>query len=155
MSEIQAETYKAIVFRLNEHEYSIPVQHAKSIEKIKQITRVPNVPPYIKGVINLRGSIIPMLDLKARLGIGTAEFSDHTRAIICQVGSIEAGLIVDSANDVVDIPCEPGEMQAAAGEEVHEDYVAGVVKLGDRLLILVDIEQVLSHEAAGETANGL
>jgi len=110
------------------------------------ITRVPQTADFVKGVINLRGVIIPVIDLRVRFGLKEIEHSDSTRIIIFYLDDIEVGLIVDVANDVVDIPENIIEPPPEVVGTVHVDYIEGVAKLKDRLLILLDLQKVLTTD---------
>ncbi|WP_174881319.1 chemotaxis protein CheW, partial [Metabacillus niabensis] len=98
MSEILSGDLKVIVFQLQEEEYGIPVQQVQSIEKVEHITRVPRTAPYIKGVINLRGVVTPVIDLRKRFGLEEIENSESSRMIIVSKDDIDVGFIVDAAN---------------------------------------------------------
>ncbi|WP_339063290.1 chemotaxis protein CheW [Tepidibacillus marianensis] len=137
---------KVIVFRLDTEDYGVDVQQVKSIERMEHITRVPNTPPFVKGVINLRGVIIPILDLRSRLGIADKEYDDSTRIIIVNVEEMEVGLIVDAANDVIDIPVSAIEPPPKVVGGVEAVYIRGVAKLASRLLILLNLDKVLNTE---------
>jgi purine-binding chemotaxis protein CheW len=134
---------KIIVFQLNEKEYAIPVEQVRSIEKIQQITRVPGTHSFIKGVINLRGVVTPIVDLRIRFGLDQIDYHDHTRIIIAVLEDIEVGLIVDAANDVMDIKGDSIEPPPEIVSGTEAEYIKGVVKIGKRLLILLDLEKVL------------
>lgn len=97
---------KVIVFQLKDEEFAVSVQQIGSIERIQTITRVPNTAHFVKGVINLRGVVTPIIDLRSRLGIEEAEYTESTRIIIVNLEDMEVGLIVDAANDVIDISTE-------------------------------------------------
>lgn len=143
MTETIVEEYKIIVFQLSEKEYAIPVEQVRSIEKVQHITRIPGVAPYIKGVINLRGVVTPIVDLRTRFDIGEEIYTESTRVIIAALDQLEVGLIVDAANDVLDIQrnsIEPTP-EIVGGKETA--YINGVVKIGRRLLILLDLQKVL------------
>lgn len=98
-----AEDIKVIVFKLGAEEYGIEVEKVQTIERMMPITRVPKTYSFIKGVINLRGVVIPVIDLRGRFGIEEADHTDQTRIIIVNVNAMEVGFIVDSANDVIDL----------------------------------------------------
>lgn len=136
---------KIIVFQLKEKEYAIPVEQVRSIEKIQHITRVPGTASYIKGVINLRGVVTPIIDLRIRFGLDQIDYQDHTRIIIAVLDDIEVGLIVDAANDVMDIKEDAIEPPPEIVSGTEADYINGVVKIGRRLLILLDLEKVLNE----------
>ncbi len=137
---------KLIVFELQKEEYAIPVQQVRSIEKLLPITRVPNVPPHIKGVINLRGVITPIVDLRARFDIEEKRKTDASRIIITVVDEHEVGFIVDAANDVVDITEDQIEPAPEVVGSVENKYVQGVVKIDKRLFVCLDLNEILQLE---------
>lgn len=139
-------TRKMIVFQLDNEEYAVSVQQVGLIERITPITRVPQTVDFVKGVINLRGVVTPIIDLRIRFGLSEAGFTDHSRIIIVNMDDKEVGLIVDAANDVVDIPEETIEPAPEVIGTVDIDYIEGVAKLEERLIILLDLEKVLSAE---------
>ncbi|CCQ97926.1 purine-binding chemotaxis protein [[Clostridium] ultunense Esp] len=134
---------KAIVFRLQNEEYGVDVQQVRSIERLEHITRVPNAPDFVKGVINLRGVVTPVIDLRKRFGLPLTPYTDQTRIIIVRIDEIEVGLIVDAANDVIDIPEEMIEAPPEIVGGIGAEYLRGVAKIGTRLLILLNLEKVL------------
>lgn len=135
---------KLIVFELENEEYAISVKSVGSIERILPITRVPSTPKFVKGVINLRGVVTPVIDLKQRLKNKDTDFTEQTRIIIVHIGEITVGLIVDAANDVIDIHEDQIEPPPEAVGTVAVDYINGVVKMNKRLFILLDLEKVLT-----------
>jgi len=137
---------KVIVFRLKDEEYGVEVHQVKSIEKLEHITRVPRTPKFVKGVINLRGVVTPIIDLRNRFSLEDSEYSEATRIIIVAVGELEVGLIVDAANDVIDIPVNAIEPPPEVVGGVEAAYLRGVAKLDRRLLILLNLDKVLSNE---------
>jgi purine-binding chemotaxis protein CheW len=146
MSEMAtaASDIKVIVFQLMEKEYAIPVSQVHSIEKVEHITRVPKAAPFVKGVINLRGVVTPVIDLRSRFSLPQEAHSEETRVIIAGVNDMEVGLVVDAANDVLDIPAEAIESQPEVVGSVEADYISGVAKLEKRLLVLLNLEEVLN-----------
>ncbi|PMC38684.1 chemotaxis protein CheW [Bacillus sp. UMB0899] len=134
---------KVIVFQLQDEEYGIPVQQVRSIEKVQHITRVPRTAPYIKGVINLRGVVTPIIDLRKRFGMQELEDTESTRMIIVSKEDIEVGFIVDSANDVIDIHSDIIEPAPEVVGSVEVEYIQGVAKLEKRLIVMIDLEEVL------------
>ncbi|WP_338469830.1 chemotaxis protein CheW [Niallia sp. XMNu-256] len=134
---------KLIVFQLSGKEYGISVRLVRGVEKVQRITRVPGTVSFVKGVINLRGVVTPIIDLRKRFGLEEALYSDTTRVIIVATDNVEVGLVVDGANDVIDInenDIEPSpEMVGVEADE----FVKGVVKVSGRLLILLDLVKVL------------
>ncbi|MCM3224904.1 chemotaxis protein CheW [Terribacillus saccharophilus] len=147
MAEEIVQDVKVIVFQLKNEEYAVPVTQVGSIEKMEHITRVPNTESFIKGVINMRGVVTPIVDLRSRLGLEETPVDENTRIIIVDLDDTSMGLIVDAANDVVDIPVDKIEEAPQVIGAINVDYIDGVVKLEDRLVILLDLRKVLKfHE---------
>ena len=140
----EQEFMKVIVFQLADKEYAIPVSYVSGIEKLMHITRVPKTPRYVKGVINLRGVVTPIIDLRDRFGIVSTVNEETTRIIIIQLEDMEVGFVVDSANDVLDIQASTIEPQPEVVGSLEEEYISGVAKLDKRLLILLHLEKVLN-----------
>lgn len=146
MSEDTLTDLKVIVFQLKDEEYGIPVQQVQSIERMMHITRVPKVAKFVKGVMNLRGVVTPIIDLRKRFGIDEVQYTESTRIIIAGVNDMEVGLIVDAANDVIDIPEGAIEPPPQVVGSVEVEYLNGVAKLDRRLLILLNLDKVLNSE---------
>ncbi|AZV42295.1 chemotaxis protein CheW [Peribacillus asahii] len=142
---------KIIVFQIKDKEYALPVERVRGIEKLLHITRVPKTLPFIKGVINLRGVITPIIDLRIRFGFDEVVYNESTRIIIVVIEGMEVGLIVDSANDVMDIPVASIEPQPEVVGHRIDEYISGVAKIDKRLLILVNLEKTLSLDALQES----
>lgn len=138
------EVMKAIVFQLGDKEYALPVEQVQGIEKMMHITRVPRTAYYVKGVINLRGVVTPIIDLRDRFGVVSDVDSENTRIIIISEEDMEVGFIVDAANDVMDIAKETIEPQPEVVGSLEEEFISGVANIGNRLLILLNLEKVLS-----------
>lgn len=144
MSKISAPSVlKVIAFQLGDNEYALPIHQVQSIERLMPITRVPKTVPFIKGVINLRGVVTPIIDLRTRFGLPEKEFDDGTRIIVATLNEMEVGFIVDGANDVLDISEEIIEPQPEMVGEIEAEYITGVAKWEKRLLILLSLEKIL------------
>jgi purine-binding chemotaxis protein CheW len=143
MSETSAPTaVKVIAFQLVDKEYALPVNQVYSIEKLMHITRVPGTVPFVKGVINLRGVVTPIIDLRNRFGSSDEKYDDTTRIIIAALDDMEVGLIVDGANDVLDIPLDAIEPQPEVVGSMGDEYITGVAKLEKRLLIMLSLKKI-------------
>ncbi|MGG3451313.1 MULTISPECIES: chemotaxis protein CheW [Bacillaceae] len=143
MSETSAPSaVKVIAFQLVDKEYALPVHQVYSIEKLMHITRVPGTVPFVKGVINLRGVVTPIIDLRSRFGLVDEKYDDTTRIIIAALDDMEVGLIVDGANDVLDIPLDAIEPQPEVVGSMGDEYITGVAKLEKRLLIMLSLEKI-------------
>ncbi|MBX6394189.1 MAG: chemotaxis protein CheW [Alicyclobacillaceae bacterium] len=141
---------KVIVFRLGSEEYGVEVYQVLSIERMQKITRVPRTPAFVKGVINLRGVVTPVIDLRARFGLPEVEYTEETRIVVVSVNDMEVGLIVDAANDVIDVPLNRIDPPPAVVGGVKADYLRGVAKLDNRLLVLLNLDRVLNAQEVAQ-----
>lgn len=132
-----------VVFKLGREEYGVSILQVQEIKRMTDITRVPYTPQYIKGVINLRGSVLPVLDLRKRLNLSATEDTDDTRIIIVKVEDITVGMIVDSVSEVTAITQENIEQPNAVVGGVATNYLSGVGKQDDRLLILLNLDAII------------
>lgn len=144
------ETMKVIVFSLSGQRFGANIQQVISIEKMKEITKVPGTSSFIKGIFSFHGETVPVLDLKERLQMEQTAQTDSNRIIVVNIDNIQVGLIVDAATDVIDIEMEIIEDAKAMGGVIHKDYIKGVAKLANELLILLDLGQVLALEEKEE-----
>jgi purine-binding chemotaxis protein CheW len=138
-------------FFLAREEYGVDVRQVQEIRRVTEITGVPRAPEFIRGVINLRGRILPVLDLKRKLGLGEVESGRATRIVVVRLKERLLGLLVDGASQVLKVAVSRIEPPPEEVVEKGGDYIRGVAKLDDRLIILVDLERLLAHElrAAG------
>jgi purine-binding chemotaxis protein CheW len=139
------EEIKVIVFALGSEEYGVEVEKVRTIERMQPITRVPKTLSFIRGVINLRGIVIPIIDLRERFGMPQKEYSENTRIIIVAANDLEVGLIVDSANDVIDVDSDAINDPPEIVGGIKAKYLRGVAKVSEsRLLVLLNLSEVLS-----------
>jgi purine-binding chemotaxis protein CheW len=135
------EILKIVAFNLGEEEYGLDINYVQSIERIHHITRVPNAPIYVKGVINLRGNVIPVIDLRSMLDLGQAHYNENTRVIITKYEEIELGLIVTQTSDVFDVTPEAIETSSSG---FGSDYFDGIAKIEGRLIILLKLAELIN-----------
>lgn len=148
-------TQKMVVFQLAAEEYCLDVQYVKSIERMLPITRVPRVAPFVKGVINLRGVVTPVIDLRLRLDLPVSDYTDKTRIIMVSLDDMEVGLIVDGAHDVVDTDPDAIEPPPEVVGNTVKDYIEGVYQLDQRLLTILNLAKVLDRKALDVQAVGV
>lgn len=130
-----------VIFQLHDQQYALPIQETQEIIRMTAITRVPNTRHYVEGIINLRGSIVPVINLNKRLGLPVNEYNEATRIIVVEHGGQKVGMIVDNVLEVGRFTEDEMEPPAVAGDNV--DYLKGVVKKGDRLWLLLNLSKVL------------
>ena len=132
-----------VVFKLDKEEYAVSILQVQEIKRMTEITRVPHAPEYIKGVINLRGSVLPVIDLKKRLNLTLADYNDSTRIIIVKVDELSVGIIVDAVSEVLTISKKNIEPAQTVVGGVSTAYLSGVGKLDNRLIILLNLEALI------------
>ena len=141
---------KYLTFTLAEEEYGIGILKIKEIIGMMPITSVPQTPAFVKGVINLRGKVIPVIDLRLRFGMGKIDYTERTCIIVveidAQTGTVLIGIVVDSVSDVLNIKGEDIEDTPTFGTSLNTDYILGMAKIGGNVKILLNIDRVLSTQ---------
>ncbi len=139
---------KYLTFTLADEEYGIGILKVKEIIGMLPVTAVPKTPEFVKGVINLRGKVIPVIDLRLRFAIEARTYSDRTCIIVVEVegqsGQVLIGIVVDAVSEVLNIASEEIELAPAFGTRLNTDYILGMAKIDGRVKILLDIDRVLS-----------
>ncbi len=130
-----------VIFQLNDQKYALPIQETQEIIRMSNITKVPNTKHYVEGIINLRGSIVPVINLNKRLNLQVSDYSEDTRIIVVEYGGQKVGMIVDVVLEVGRFNEEEVEPPSVAGDNV--DYLRGVVKKKDQLWLLLNLAQVI------------
>lgn len=136
---------KYLTFKLANEEYGVEILKVREINGLIDITAVPQMPHYMKGVINLRGKVVPVIDLRLKFGIEEVEHTDQTCIIVVDVGR-EVGIIVDTVSEVLDIINDNIEPPPTLNSSVDTSFILGMGKVGDAVKILLDIDQVLTTE---------
>ena len=137
---------KFLTFVLGDEEYGIEILKVREIMGIMEITPVPQTPDYMKGVINLRGNVIPIIDLRLKFAMPEVEHTKETCIIVAEVGATQVGVIVDSVSEVTDIKGEDIEEAPSFGQGVDTNFIMGLGKTKKKIIILLDIERVLTTE---------
>ncbi len=141
-----AQEGKYLTFALGNEEYGLEILKVREIIGLMDITAVPQVPNYIKGVINLRGKVIPVTDLRLKFGMNAIDYTKETCVIVLNVGDILIGIIVDRVCEVLDVMQKDIEPPPSFGTKVHTDFIIGIGKVGERVKILLDINKVLTED---------
>lgn len=144
---------KYLTFTLADEEYGIGILKIKEIIGMMPITTVPQTPEFVKGVINLRGKVIPVMDLRLRFGMEPIDYNERTCIIVVEIegaaGTIQIGLVVDTVSEVLNINGEDIEKAPTFGAKLNTDYILGMAKMEGGVKILLDIDQVVSEEDIG------
>jgi purine-binding chemotaxis protein CheW len=138
-----------LTFRLGAEEYGIDILRVQEIRSYEQPTRIANAPAFIKGVVNLRGVIVPIVDLRLKLACETAEYNDFTVVIVLNVRGRVVGAVVDSVSDVIELSKDHVKPAPEMNASVDTSFITGIGSLGDRMLILMDIERLMSSADMG------
>lgn len=134
---------KYVVFKLENEFYGIDIESVQGIEKVQDFTKVPNSKDYIKGVINLRGEVVPIIELRKRFGLVEKEIDENSRIIVVFLNDIQVGILVDSSSEVIEFSPEDIDIAPTSIENSHEDFVKAIGKKDDRLIILLSTEKIL------------
>jgi purine-binding chemotaxis protein CheW len=149
-----AGTMQLVSFHLAEEEYGIEITKVQEIILIGEITRMPQTPDYIKGLINLRSTVIPIVDLRLRFGMPPQEATDETRIMVVNVAGKTIGIVVDGVSKVLRISDEQIAPPPPTVAGLGKDYLTGLVKLDSRLLIMLDIDKILTEEETSQLSTG-
>ena len=144
-----------VSFQLANEHYGINILNVQEIILVSKITSIPEVPSYVEGLINLRGKVIPVIDLRRRFGMSAGDYDENTRIIVTNTSERTIGLVVDAVHEVLRLDGNQIEPLPAGLTNVNASYITGVVKLEDRILILLDTEVVISDETQTRLAQAV
>ncbi|HUI06931.1 MAG TPA: chemotaxis protein CheW [Verrucomicrobiae bacterium] len=149
-SDLAHRAGKYLTFKLGAEDFGLEILKVQEIIKVMEITKVPRTPEFVRGVINLRGKVIPVVDLRLRFGMEAMATTDKTCVIVVQVRrenlTVTMGTIVDEVSEVLDINGEQIEPSPEFGEMVNTDFILGMGKVGKRVVMLLDVDKVLSSQ---------
>ena len=139
------ELLQLVSFKIGEEEFGVDILKVQEINRMLDVTRVPNAPEFVDGVINLRGKVIPIINLRRRFGMERIEKNKNTRIVVVELTGKVVGFVVDAVNEVLRIPRSVTEPPPSLAGSVKAEYITAVGKLEDRLLILLDLEKILTE----------
>jgi purine-binding chemotaxis protein CheW len=150
---------QVLTFSLNEETYGVDILRVQEIRGWSAVNRIPQTPPHVLGVLNLRGSIVPIIDLRVRFGLASAEFTPLTVIIVLSIktakGLSEFGLVVDSVSDVVDIRSEDVKETPNLGGKMNADFIESLATVANRMVILLDVDALIGRDAAIDATQAL
>ncbi len=152
-----SDVLQLVTFRLGNEEFSVDILKVQEIIRDMELTRVPRAPDFVEGVINLRGKVIPVIDLRKRFDFEAGEKTSETRIIVIDVNERTVGLRVDGVSEVLRLPADTVEPAPALVSGSGSDYISGVGKVDNRLIILLDVGKLLSEserDALGDVLSG-
>ena len=136
---------QVVIFKLANEDYGLPISKVQEINRLVEVTKLPHTPEFMEGIINLRGRIIPVLDLRKRFGFISQEYKDETRIIVTEVSNQTVGLIVDAVHEVVTLQGDSIEPPPPTFV-LDAQYVQGIGKMENRLVIMLDIDQIVNSQ---------
>jgi purine-binding chemotaxis protein CheW len=142
----EAVTQQFLTFRLGEEEYGVPILEVREIRGYSAPTPIPNTPHFIRGVINLRGQVVPVVDLRAKFSMRAVEYGQFTVVVIVNVGNRTVGLVVDAVSDVLSVGPDTVEPPPNLGQGVDMSFLLGMAKTDERLVLLLDSARLISAE---------
>ncbi len=149
-STVGEDVLQLVTFTLRNEEYAVDILNVQEINRITEITQVPNAPFYVEGVINLRGKVMPVINLRKKFGLEDKETDDTSRIIIMDIQGVTNGLVVDAVSEVLRIPADIVEPPPPMSSDMSDKFIKGVAKLEDRLIILIDIDMLLGEAVKQE-----
>ena len=141
-----ADNEQFLTFKVKGESYGIDILRVQEIKGYTAVRSIPNSPAYVKGVINLRGTVVPILDLRSRLGMELDDYDHFTVIIVVSVGEKVVGLIVDAVSDVLNIPSEEVVDAPEMGRDVDTTFCSGVAKIGEDLVLLLNIDKLVNND---------
>lgn len=144
--QLSGEVVQVVSFRLGSEEYGVDISQVQEIIRMVEITHVPRAPHFMEGVINLRGQLIPIIDLRTRFSMPRAGHTKSTRIVVTEIGSKKVGIVVDSVSEVLNLPIEQVEEAPDMIAGVGTEYIQGVGKISNRLIILLDLTMVMTGD---------
>jgi purine-binding chemotaxis protein CheW len=154
-SEGSREVRQLISFAVGAEEYGLELLRVKEVIRMRQITWLPKAPSFVRGIINLRGDVIPIVDLRERFGLAARDHTAMTRVIVVEVEGRMVGMVVDSASQVVRVPTDQFDPPPPIMGEANRGLITAIGKIGDRLVIMIDVDRILSCEEMGQIAGSL
>ena len=145
-----ADSMQLISFMLGDETYGIEITKIREIIRIGQITQVPETPHYIKGLINLRSTVIPVIDLRTRFGLAEGELTDEGRIVVLNVGDRTIGIIVDAVSEVLRVTGDQISEAPPTVTSLGNEYMTGLVRLEEQLLILLDVDKLFGEQRLAE-----
>lgn len=143
---VGGEILQLVTFTLGNEEYAVDILKVQEINRMKEITRVPNSPAYVEGVINLRGKVIPVVSLRKKFGLAERENDEQSRIMIMDIQGITMGLVVDAVSEVLRIPASTVEPTPPMASNISTEFIKGIAKMEDRLIILLDMDRLIGKQ---------
>lgn len=146
LTELVTEGNQFLTFLLQEEQFGLDILCVQEIRGYTRVTQIPNMPPFIKGAMNLRGTVVPIVDLRCRFGVPAAQYDQFTVVIVVNMGTKVVGLVVDAVSDVLNVEESDIDAPPDFGDGIDTSFIQGMAKAGENLITLLDIERLLDLE---------
>ena len=141
---------QVVAFKLRDEEYGVSILNVQEIRNLTDITRVPFSADFIQGVINLRGSVLPVIDLKKRLGLAETPYTDDTRIVTVNIDDLHVGMLVDAVTEVLTIDSKPVDTKKAINDKSGSRFLSGIGNVDGRLIIMLNLEEIIGNVGDGK-----
>lgn len=141
---------QVVAFKLRDEEYGVSILNVQEIRNLTDITRVPFSADFIKGVINLRGSVLPVIDLKKRLGLAETPYTEDTRIVTVNIDDLHVGMLVDAVTEVLTIDSKPVDTKKAINDKSGSRFLSGIGNVDGRLIIMLNLEEIIGNVGEGK-----
>lgn len=142
-----AESHQYLTFQLLDEKYAVEILRVQEIRNFSHITPIPNAPKHVKGAMNLRGTVVPIVDLRAKFNLASVEYDEYTVIIVVSIGEKVVGLVVDAVNEVLDISEDTCEPPPDLAGEVDSSFIAGLAKQKGKLVTILNIDKLVGRDA--------
>lgn len=147
--------YQLVIFELGSENYGVDIAAVEGIIKMQEITRLPHAPSFVEGITNLRGAVVPVVDLRKRFGLMAQEATRDTRIVVANIGSTKVGLVVDAVTQVIRVAEDKIEPPPQMSVTINSAFIKNIAKLDQQLVILLDLARVLSSEEKDQLTSAL
>ncbi len=147
--------YQLVIFELGSENYGVDIAAVEGIIKMQEITRLPHAPSFVEGITNLRGAVVPVVDLRKRFGLTAQEATRDTRIVVANIGSTKVGLVVDAVTQVIRVAEDKIEPPPQMSVTINSAFIKNIAKLDQQLVILLDLARVLSTEEKDQLTSAL
>jgi purine-binding chemotaxis protein CheW len=147
--------YQLVIFELGSENYGVDIAAVEGIIKMQEITRLPHAPSFVEGITNLRGAVVPVVDLRKRFGLTAQEATRDTRIVVTNIGSTKVGLVVDAVTQVIRVAEDKIEPPPQMSVTINSAFIKNIAKLDQQLVILLDLARVLSTEEKDQLTSAL
>ena len=143
-NQVNEQSAQYVAFKLRDEEYGVSILNVQEIRNLTDITRIPFAADFIKGVINLRGSVLPVIDLKKRLGLAETPYTERTRIVTVAIDDVQVGMLVDAVTEVLSLENAPVDTKKATNARENSRFLSGIGNIQGRLIVLLNLSEIVA-----------